>query len=183
MGPGSICTTQGTLGIGRAQGSAVYQTTRLSGAVIADGGIRQPGDMLKALALGADFIMVGRYIAGCDETPSPTVVHNGQQFKLYRGMGSIGAMRARGGGRYGRDQDTVLVAQGTDDQLVPQAGALDKVLQETLAALRLGLRQLGCASVAELHQAVSNGEIRFERRSEAAKREGNLHDLLPVPGR
>lgn len=181
MGSGSICITQGQYGLGRAQGSAIRHS---SGPVlIADGGIRDPGDMIKALALGASFVMLGRYLAGCDETPSETVYHKGRRYKLYRGMGSPGAMRARGAVRYGGRRGynpREIVAQGVEG-LVPASGPLVERLAEALAAIRGALSQLGCASLRELHDEVRAGRIRFELRSEAARREGAVHDLEPLP--
>lgn len=187
MGSGSICITQGQYGLGRAQGNAIRHSCglRADGAlhdapVIADGGIRHIGDMVKALALGASFVMCGRYIAGCDEAPGEIVSHEGRKYKTYRGMGSPGAMRQRGAVRYGGaagyDPDAV-VAQGVTG-LVPAQGSLDKVLTETLAGIRGALRQLGCRTVAELHEMVRIGKVRFELRSDAARREGSVHDIL-----
>lgn len=182
MGPGSICITQDQYGLGRAQGSAVYELGLHAGSpVIADGGIRHIGDMVKALALGATAVMVGRYVAGCDETPSPVVEHHGRRYKLYRGMGSLGAMRARKSNRYTDGGNHEVVAQGVEDSLVPAIGPLDQRLRETLTGIKGALRQLGCASVAELHQLVRDGGLRFELRSEAAKREGAAHDIEPLP--
>ncbi|MBU0625580.1 IMP dehydrogenase [Patescibacteria group bacterium] len=182
MGPGSICTTQGKIGIGRAQGSAVCHLRQV-GTGIADGGIREVGDMVKALALGASHIMVGRYIAGCDESPAPEIEYNGRRYKMYRGMGSIGAMTSsgRGGSRYdSQAHEDELVAQGVEDQPIPAIGSLDRHLRLTIAGLKKALETLGCASVAKLHTAVAKGDIRFELRSEAAKIEGKPHDLLTL---
>jgi IMP dehydrogenase len=181
MGSGSICITQGQYGLGRAQASAVWH---MAGAtVIADGGIRHPGDMIKALALGASFVMVGNYIAGCDEAPGQVIMKEGRRYKYYRGMGSAGAMRDRGALRYGGSRGynpREIVVQG-EEGLVPAVGPLDDRLAEALAAVRGALKELGCASVRELHQEVREGRIRFEIRSEAAKREGAVHDLVPLP--
>jgi IMP dehydrogenase len=179
MGSGSICITQGQYGLGRAQGSAVRNVA----GCIADGGIRTSGDMLKALALGARFVMVGSFIAGCDETPSDLVETEGRRYRLYRGMGSVGAMRDRSAMRYGGSAGNEvkrIVAQGVEG-LVPAIGPLDERLGEALDGLRGALGQLGCASVPDLHAKVEAGEIRFELRSDAARREGAVHDLLPMP--
>lgn len=181
MGSGSICITQEQLNLGRAQGSAVYHTAKRA-MVIADGNIRTTGDMTTALSLGAGIVMAGRYVAGCDETPSSFIRHEGRLYKLYRGMGSVGAMRARGNLRYGGDQgyDDDVVVQGVEG-LVPALGPVDKHLAKTLEALRQFLKKLGCASILDLHRDVAAGRIRFELRSEAARREGGVHDLEPLP--
>jgi len=184
MGPGSICTTQGKIGVGRAQGSAVCHLAQL-GAGIADGGIREVGDMVKAFALGSHHIMVGRYIAGCDESPAPETEHDGRRYKLYRGMGSIGAMTSgRGSSRYdnaGREAE--LVAQGVEYQPIPAIGSMDRHLRLTIAGIKKAFETLGCQSISELHQAVARGHIKFELRSEAAKTEGKPHDLLTLPAK
>lgn len=175
MGSGSICITQGQYGLGRAQGSAVYSNP----GCIADGGIRDTGDMLKALALGASFVMAGSFLAGCDESPGEIVEYKGRRWKPYRGMGSAGAMRDRGAVRYGGKRGynpREVVVQGIEGH-VPACGPLDDRLAETFAALRGALSQLGCTSISELHNFVRNGNIRFELRSEAAKREGSTHTV------
>lgn len=184
MGPGSICITQEQYGLGRGQSRAIYDASHVPVPTIADGGIRHIGDMVKALACGASFVMVGRYIAGCDETPSPLIEDNGRKYKLYRGMGSLGAMQARGALRY-KDggAKAPIVAQGVDDHRVPAIGPLDRRLGEAIAGIKGALRQLGCGSIADLHRAVMLGEIRFELRTEAARVEGGVHDLEPLPVR
>jgi IMP dehydrogenase len=182
MGSGSICITQGQYGLGRAQASAVRSVR----GCIADGGIRNSGDMLKALALGARAVMVGGYIAGCDETPSALVEIGGRRYREYRGMGSVAAMQARGATRYGgtsgnKNSAAHIVAQGVEG-LVPAIGPLDDRLSEALAGIRGAMAQLGCGTIDDLHRLVDAGEIRFELRSEAAKREGAVHDLKQVSG-
>lgn len=175
MGSGSICITQGQYGLGRAQGSAVYYNP----GCIADGGIRHTADMLKALALGASFVMAGSFLAGCNESPGEIVEYQGRRWKPYRGMGSAGAMRDRGAVRYGGKSGynpREIVVQGIEGH-VPACGPLDDRLAETFSALRGAISQLGCGSVSELHRAVRKGDIRFELRSEAAKREGSTHTV------
>ncbi len=184
MGPGSICITQEQYGLGRGQCKAIRDASAVAVPTLADGGIRNIGDMVKALACGASFVMVGRYIAGCDETPSPLIEDNGRKYKLYRGMGSLGAMQARGALRYKEGKSVgAIVAQGVDDKRVPAVGPLDRRLAEAMAGIRGALRQLGCGSVAELHREVRAGRIRFELRTEAARIEGGVHDLEPSPDR
>lgn len=184
MGPGSICITQEQYGLGRGQCRAIHDASAVSVPTVADGGIRHIGDMVKSLACGASFVMVGRYIAGCDETPSPIIEDNGRKYKLYRGMGSLGAMQARGALRYKEGKGKApIVAQGVDDQRVPAIGPLDRRLAEALAGIRGALRQLGCGSIGQLHRDVREGAIRFELRTESARIEGGVHDLEPLPVR
>ena len=180
MGSGSICTTQGVLGIGRPQLSAVHEVASWSPVpVISDGGTRGTADIVKALACGASAVMVGRYIAGCDETPGDVMLSGSQRLKRYRGMGSAGAIRDGGSRRYGHEADRQrkpAVVQGVEGW-VPAAGPLEGILTETAAAIAKALEYLGCASVAELHQQVRLGRIRFQLRSDAARQEGAVHDI------
>lgn len=184
MGSGSICTTQTTLRIGRAQLTAVYHIAQFSAQrgipVIADGGIRNSGDMLLALACGASSVMVGRLIAGCDETPGEeTIDAHGRRLKRYRGMGSPSAIREGGRHRYGSDEgtDRPIVAQGIDAGVLPQ-GSLDRFLPELAAAITKGLEYLGCSTLTDLHEWVRQGIVRFELQSHAARQEGRPHDVL-----
>lgn len=182
MGSGSICTTQQVTGIGRPQLTAVYDVSCLARKfdvpVISDGGIRVSGDITKALACGASTAMVGRLIAGCDETPAPeTRNRHGQRVKRYRGMGSPSAIRERGRLRYETSASEPIVAQGVEAD-VPIQGSLDRLLPEIAMAIRKGLENVGCASIAELHQQTSNGTVRFERLSLASRIEGRPHDIL-----
>lgn len=186
MGSGSICTTQQVIGVGRAQLSAVYHVSQavrekgITAPIIADGGIRNSGDMMKAFACGASVVMVGRLIAGCEETPARLENHQGRRLKRYRGMGSPGAIQEGGRFRYGNTTpSTEVIAQGTEG-LVPAAGPLQATLAQMAAAIRTGLEYLGCTSITELHRKVHRGEIRFELRSEAARTEGSPHDITEV---
>ncbi len=180
MGSGSICTTQDTVGIGRAELSAVYHTSRRNVAVIADGGIRTTADIIKALSCGARAAMVGRYIAGCDETPAEEVPDQyGRRWKRYRGMGSPGAIKEGGHRRYGHEVNLdTLLAQGIEG-LVPAQGSLGRLLDNTALALQKGLEYCGCASIDSLHARVSAGVVRFELQSPAARAEGRPHDIAP----
>lgn len=188
MGPGSICITQQKTGSGGSQLSAVYRVANYARAygvpVIADGGIRTTGDMCKALACGASAVMVGKYIAGCDETPGESILDatTGLPKKRYRGMGSISAQRERQAARsrYGGDAGPhtgPLVEHGVDGK-VPARGSLDKVLPEAAAALRDALTFHGCRTIPDLHEKLWNGNLRFERQSPAARAEGGVHDVL-----
>jgi IMP dehydrogenase len=180
MGSGSICTTQDRIGVGRAQLSAVYHTSlmaRKKGVpVVADGGIRTTADIIKALACGASFVMVGRFIAGADETPSETIQDQyGRSAKRYRGMGSMGAIRAGGSRRYGQDVSAVI--QGVEG-LVPAQGSLDKLLPDAAAAIMKAFEYCGCRSIEDLHQKATDGRVRFELQSAAARAEGHPHDIM-----
>lgn len=183
MGSGSICTTQEVIGIGRPQLSAVYHLAHylrehgLSIPVISDGGIRNSGDIIKALVCGASTVMVGRLIAGCDETPARLEIHRDRRYKRYRGMGSPAALQKGSQYRYEQTPGSVpIIAQGTEG-LVPAAGPLGPILAQLASALRTGLEYLGCLSIAMLHERVDSGAIRFELRSPAAREEGKPHDI------
>jgi IMP dehydrogenase len=184
MGSGSICTTQDQVGVGRAQLSAVYHTSLMAHQrnvfVVADGGIRTTADMTKALACGARAVMLGRFIAGCDESPAVEEEDPyGRRFKRYRGMGSAGAIREGGMRRYGEEMGSgPIVAQGIEG-LVPAQGSLDRVLPVTAAAIRKGFEYCGCNSINMMHERARAGEIRFELQSPAARAEGHAHDVLP----
>ncbi len=185
MGSGSICSTQEVLGIGSAQLSAVYRVARfvrdrgLAIPVIADGGVRTTGDMFKALACGASAVMVGRFVAGCDESPAEETTVAGRTYKKYRGMGSLEAMKAGGKYRYatGLADTGDFVEQGVAG-LVPAVGPLERTVSQVSQTLRLGLEYLGCFSIGELHRKVDEGAILFELRSQAAKLEGTPHDIF-----
>lgn len=183
MGSGSICTTQTVVGTGRAQLSAIYhvahamQKMKLPVAVIADGGIRTSGDIIKALACGASAVMVGRLIAGCDETPAKVEMLQGRRYKRYRGMGSAAAIARGGQLRYGQDINPAnVVAQGIEG-LIPVEGPLGNFLDQLASAVRTALEYLGCSSIQELHERMRAGNIRFELRSQAARLEAQPHDI------
>jgi IMP dehydrogenase len=184
MGSGSICTTQQAIGVGRAQLSAVYHTSLMAHkrnvSIVADGGIRTTADMIAAIACGADALMLGRFIAGCEESPATEEKDPyGRRFKRYRGMGSANAIRDGGSRRYGNTShgNNTIVAQGVEG-LVPAQDSLDIVLPEIAATLRKSLEYLGCSSIEDLHNRVTNGKVRFELQSPAAKTEGQPHDIL-----
>jgi IMP dehydrogenase len=187
VGPGTICTTRVVAGVGVPQITAVYEAALAAGPagvpVIADGGIQFSGDIAKAIAAGADTVMLGGLLAGCEEGPGDLVFINGKQFKLFRGMGSLGAMRntERGGRSYSKDryfQDDVLredklVPQGIEAQ-VPFRGPLASVAHQLVGGLRAAMGFCGAATMAELKQA------RFMQITAAGLAESHPHDVQMV---
>ncbi|HWB55752.1 MAG TPA: IMP dehydrogenase [Gaiellaceae bacterium] len=181
MGPGAICTTRVVAGIGVPQVTAVYDcaqvAARLDVPLIADGGINFSGDIAKAIAAGADSIMAGGLLAGTDESPGEVVFHQGEQFKEYRGMGSVGAMRARhSSDRYfQQDVEEVgkLVPEGIEGR-VGYKGPLRNVVHQLVGGLRQAMGYCGAATIEELKQA------RFVRVTAAGQRESHPHDVSIV---
>jgi len=184
VGPGSICTTRVVAGVGVPQISAIYNASLAAHPagipVIGDGGVQYSGDIAKALVAGADTVMLGGVLAGCEETPGDVVFVNGKQFKGYRGMGSLGAMQSRGQARsYSKDryfQDDVL----SDDKLVPEGiegmvayrGPLSAVAHQLVGGLRAAMGYSGASSIEELHTKGS-----FVRITSAGLRESHPHDI------
>ncbi|MFD6420093.1 IMP dehydrogenase [Streptomyces sp. NPDC060194] len=184
VGPGSICTTRVVAGIGVPQVTAIYEAAlaaRAAGVpVIGDGGLQYSGDIGKALAAGADTVMLGSLLAGCEESPGELMFINGKQFKSYRGMGSLGAMQSRGQARsYSKDRyfqgevssDDKLVPEGIEGQ-VPYRGPLAAVLHQLVGGLRQTMGYVGAASVDEME---SKG--RFVRITSAGLKESHPHDI------
>jgi len=178
IGPGSICTTRIVAGVGIPQISAIYNcASALKGTipVIADGGIRHSGDVAKAMVAGADTVMMGSVLAGTDESPGEKILYQGRQFVVYRGMGSLDAMKAREGSRqrYGLKDSAEddLVPQGIEG-VVPYAGGVSKVLKQYCGGLQASLGYCGCRDIAALQQ---NG--RFVRVSQAGIFESHAHDI------
>jgi IMP dehydrogenase len=164
VGPGSICTTRVVAGVGVPQITAIMDATRacrpLGVPVIADGGMQYSGDIAKAIVAGADSVMLGGLLAGCEESPGELIFVNGKQFKSYRGMGSLGAMQARGGAKsYSKDRyfqddvlsDEKLIPEGIEGQ-VPYRGPLATVAHQLVGGLRQGMFYTGAASIAAMHQ-------------------------------
>ncbi len=177
IGPGSICTTRGIAGVGMPQLSAIYnvaKTIRGSGVpVIADGGIRYSGDIVKALAAGAHAVMAGGLLAGVEESPGETILYQGRKFKAYRGMGSIEAMQKGSKDRYFQDMEEdikKLVPEGIAAR-VPFKGTLDEVLYQMMGGLRAGMGYCGAKNITMLQEA------KFTRISNAGIQESHPHDV------
>lgn len=175
MGPGSICTTRVVAGIGIPQITAIYdvacEASKYNIPVIADGGIKFSGDIAKAISAGADTVMIGSLVAGCEESPGETELYQGRQFKVYRGMGSLGAMSAGGRDRYFQEGNRKLVPEGVEGR-VPYKGPLSETVYQLIGGLRAGMGYCGCASIAELQK-----KARFIRITNAGLKESHPHDI------
>jgi IMP dehydrogenase len=176
MGPGSICTTRVVSGAGVPQITAIIECSRAcrpAGVpLIADGGIKFSGDITKAIAAGADCVMIGSLLAGTDESPGETILFQGRTFKSYRGMGSLSAMAVASADRYGQDFGAKLVPEGIEGR-VPSKGPLAELVYQLVGGLKAGMGYCGCATIAELQQ-----QARFLRITSAALREGHVHDVI-----
>lgn len=183
MGPGSICITQDTMASGRAQASAVYHVARAAKKfdvpVVADGGITNTGDIAKALSLGASTVMLGSLLAGTKEAPGEYFYENGVRVKRYRGMASVEAMDAKGGGgahRYNTEDQKIKVAQGVSGTVVDKGSVFDFVPYLT-QGVRHAFQDLGHKNITDLHRALYEHRLRFEMRSLAAQMQGGVHSL------
>ncbi|MCX7606824.1 MAG: IMP dehydrogenase [Bacteroidia bacterium] len=176
IGPGSICTTRVVTGVGMPQLSAIFavaKATHPAGVgLVADGGIRYSGDITKALAAGADAVMVGNLLAGTEESPGETILYEGRKFKVYRGMGSIEAMRTGSADRYAQEKtlSSKFVPEGVVGR-VPYRGRVAEVLYQLVGGLRSGMGYCGAATLSELRKA------RFVRISAASVAESHPHSL------
>ena len=175
IGPGSICTTRIVAGIGVPQITAVYDAACAAEKhgipVIADGGIKYSGDIVKALAAGASVVMVGSLVAGCLESPGDTEIYQGRQFKVYRGMGSLAAMGKGSSDRYFQANASKLVPEGVEGR-VPYKGPLSDTIYQLLGGLRAGMGYTGCATIEELHE-----KAQFVRITGAGLKESHPHDI------
>ncbi|HJQ44047.1 MAG TPA: IMP dehydrogenase [Jatrophihabitantaceae bacterium] len=183
VGPGSICTTRVVAGVGVPQITAIYdaaQACRAAGVpVVGDGGLQYSGDIAKAIVAGADTVMLGSLLAGCDESPGDLVFVNGKQFKRYRGMGSLGAMASRGRVSYSKDRyfqadvptDDKIVPEGIEGQ-VPYRGPLSAVAHQLVGGLHQSMFYVGAHSVPELQQ-----RGKFIRITAAGLKESHPHDI------
>jgi IMP dehydrogenase len=178
MGPGSICTTRVVSGVGMPQITAIMscvKATREAGIpLIADGGIKFSGDITKALAAGADTVMIGSLFAGTDESPGETILYQGRTFKAYRGMGSLGAMQEGSRDRYGQDQAAPgkLVPEGIEGR-VAYKGPLSSMVLQLVGGLRSGMGYCGTHTIPDLQ-----GKTRFIKITEASLRESHVHDVF-----
>ncbi|MBI5235792.1 MAG: IMP dehydrogenase [Deltaproteobacteria bacterium] len=178
VGPGSICTTRVVTGIGVPQITAVsdvVQVARRKGIpVIADGGIKYSGDVTKAIAIGADTVMVGGLFAGTDESPGETILYQGRTYKVYRGMGSIEAMKKGSKDRYFQDDvesDLKFVPEGIEGR-VAHKGAISSLIYQLVGGLKAGMGYCGAANISELHR-----KARFVRITASGLRESHVHDV------
>ncbi|UYL08245.1 IMP dehydrogenase [Bdellovibrio sp. SKB1291214] len=178
VGPGSICTTRVVAGVGMPQISAVMECAKVakkSGkTIIADGGIKFSGDITKALALGANSVMIGNLLAGAEESPGETILFQGRSYKVYRGMGSIGAMAKGSKDRYGQmdiDDNEKLVPEGIEGK-VAYKGPASGIIHQLVGGLKSGMGYLGAANIDELQT-----KAKFVQISAAGLRESHVHDV------
>lgn len=175
IGPGSICTTRVVAGIGVPQITAIYDAACMASKygvpVIADGGIKYSGDIVKAVAAGANAIMIGSLVAGCEESPGDTEIYQGRQFKVYRGMGSLGAMSHGSKDRYFQEDNKKLVPEGVEGR-VPYKGPLSDTVYQLMGGLRAGMGYTGCHNVEELHT-----KAQFMQITSAGLKESHPHDI------
>ena len=178
MGPGSICTTRVISGVGVPQITAIMDTVAIAEPrnipVIADGGIRFSGDITKAIAAGANSVMIGSLFAGTEESPGETILYQGRTYKMYRGMGSLGAMNERTGDRYGQldVNDGKHVPEGIEGR-VPHRGSLASNIEQLVGGLQSGMGYVGAANLSELRK-----RARFVKISDAGMRESHVHDVF-----
>ena len=176
IGPGSICTTRVVSGAGVPQITAIAEcskATRAAGVpLISDGGIKYSGDVTKAIAAGADSVMIGSLLAGTEESPGETILYQGRTFKSYRGMGSLGAMAQGSSDRYSQDPSGKLVPEGIEGR-VPYKGPLSELVYQLVGGLRAGMGYCGAANIQELQN-----NARFLRVSSAGLRESHVHDVI-----
>ena len=175
IGPGSICTTRVVAGIGVPQLTAVLECAAVADKydipVIADGGIKYSGDIVKAIAAGGRAVMMGSMLAGCEEAPGETEVYQGRQFKVYRGMGSIGAMQKGSKDRYFQENNKKLVPEGVEGR-VPFKGPLSETIYQMMGGLRSGMGYCGAHNIEELRT-----KSRFVRITGAGLKESHPHDI------
>ncbi len=181
IGPGSICTTRVVTGVGVPQMTAIANCARVAGklgvTLIADGGIKFSGDVAKALAGGAQIVMIGSLFAGTDEAPGETILYQGRTYKLYRGMGSLGAMRSGSRDRYFQadvKSERKLVPEGIEGR-VPYRGPLAESIYQLVGGLRSAMGYVGAATLDELRE-----KARFVRMTASGHRESHVHDVIIV---
>lgn len=176
IGPGSICTTRVVAGIGVPQITAINDVAVIAKKydipIIGDGGVKYSGDIVKGLAAGADIIMIGSLVAGCEESPGELEIYQGRQFKTYRGMGSIGAMNSGSRDRYFQSGSTKLVPEGVEGRVAYKGGLSDTIFQ-LIGGLRSGMGYCGAANIQILQETA-----KFVRISNAGLKESHPHDVL-----
>jgi IMP dehydrogenase len=178
IGPGSICTTRVVAGVGVPQVTAIAEAVKVADAagvpVIADGGVKYSGDVVKAIAAGASTVMIGSLFAGTDESPGNLVLYQGRSYKVYRGMGSLGAMRKGSKDRYGQGgaADEKLVPEGIEGR-VPYRGSLDSIVHQLVGGLRSGMGYTGAETIEDLRT-----KARFIKITAQGLRESHVHDVI-----
>jgi IMP dehydrogenase len=179
VGPGSICTTRVVSGVGVPQLTAITNCAKVARRhdipIVSDGGIKYSGDITKGLAAGADSVMIGSLFAGTEESPGQTILYQGRTYKIYRGMGSLGAMGEGSKDRYGQgdvEDERKLVPEGIEGQ-IPYRGSLAFNIHQLVGGLRAGMGYLGCRNLAEL-----STKARFIQITAAGLREGHVHDVF-----
>jgi IMP dehydrogenase len=176
IGPGSICTTRIVAGVGVPQVTAIMEAVRAcrehGRCCIADGGVKFSGDIVKAMASGADTVMMGSLFAGTEESPGETILYQGRTYKIYRGMGSIDAMREGSSDRYFQEKSKKLVPEGIVGR-VPFKGPVTESIYQLVGGLKSGMGYCGCKDIAELQT-----KARFVRISAAGLRESHVHDVI-----
>jgi len=176
IGPGSICTTRIVAGVGVPQVTAIMEAVRAcreaGRCCVADGGIKFSGDVVKAIAAGADTVMMGSMFAGTEESPGETILYQGRTYKIYRGMGSIDAMREGSADRYSQDKTSKLVPEGIVGR-VPFKGHVSESIYQMVGGLRSGMGYVGVANIKDLQE-----KPRFTRISPAGLRESHVHDVI-----
>ncbi|MBC8584692.1 IMP dehydrogenase [Youxingia wuxianensis] len=175
IGPGSICTTRVVAGIGVPQLTAVYDAACAAAKygipVIADGGIKYSGDIVKALAAGASTVMLGSILAGCEESPGAVEIYQGRSFKVYRGMGSLAAMNEGSADRYFQDNKKKLVPEGVEGR-VPYKGTVSDTIYQLVGGIRAGMGYCGCKTIPDLHE-----RAQFIKITGAGLKESHPHDI------
>ncbi len=175
IGPGSICTTRVVAGIGVPQITAVYDcacaAAKYGVPIIADGGIKYSGDIVKALAAGANVVMLGSLLAGCEEAPGDVEIYQGRSFKVYRGMGSLAAMKQGSADRYFQEKDKKLVPEGVEGR-VPYKGSVADTIFQLVGGIRSGMGYCGCPTISELQERAE-----FVKITGAGLKESHPHDI------
>jgi IMP dehydrogenase len=183
MGSGSICTTQEVGGIGRGQATAIYECAqechKYGKSCIADGGIKTSSDIVKALCLGADTVMLGSLLACTSEAPGKTHIKDGVRIKEYRGMGSLKAMQMGSSVRYGTQNSTIKIPEGVSGK-VSLRGSVPEWIPCLMQAVKQGFHKLGHTHICDIHEKIDQNAIQLEWRTPEAKKEGQVHSLYEV---